>query len=154
MEITYLINQYKELSFMKKLSLWGAISSITGILATLSPLQAESINQNINGNQNNLIHENNGTINIQQELNQDALTKSYVLRNLSTGSVLLVSKPEVLAAIDLKYHVCMAPAGTDITLTGKKANISGIDLWREVRVKSGECSGEIGWTTIENINYQ
>ncbi|WP_139130746.1 hypothetical protein [Salinivibrio sp. SS2] len=139
---------------MKKIGFWGSIASILGLAIGVYSMQAASNSQEINGNKNHVINENNGTININQGGDSYGASKAYILRNQSSGAVLVVAKPEVTAAMDKDSHVCMAPAGTEIVLTGKKASHSGIDMWRQVKITSGECTGKTGWASIENISYQ
>ncbi|MEE2730549.1 MAG: hypothetical protein VYA55_06970 [Pseudomonadota bacterium] len=140
---------------MKKLSLWGSIASIFGLFLAFMSINATSVEQNVNGNQNNVIGENKGTININQGSNSPETKKEYVLRNPKAGSVLVISEPDPIAAsTDSSRHVCMAMPGTVVSLTGEKANYAGIDMWRKVRITSGDCEGKIGWAALENISYE
>lgn len=139
---------------MNKIGLWGSFASIAGLIIALSSNQAISNNQTINGNQNNVIGENSGTININQGSNSNSQGKYYILKNPKVGAVLVVSKPEIMAALDKDNHVCMANAGTEILLTGQKSSYAGIDMWQQVKITSGECVGKMGWVAIENISYE
>ncbi|MFC3153476.1 hypothetical protein ACFOEK_20715 [Litoribrevibacter euphylliae] len=139
---------------MKKISFWGSLASILGLVVAFTATEATSINQNTNGNQNNVIGENNGTININQGGSSQSDHESYVLKNPKYGSVLVVSEPNLMAATDSNKHVCMAISGASVTLSGEKSAHAGVDMWRKVKIENGECAGKSGWAAIENISYE
>jgi len=78
----------------------------------------------------------------------------YVLRNRSTGSTLVVSVPNIEAVTDNAKHVCLAMAGTPITLMGETAKMFNIDMWQKIKITDGPCADKIGWVAVENISYE
>lgn len=146
---------HKRMSFVVKVGFWGSIASIVGLAITFLPLTASSIEQQVvNGSKSTVIGENNGTINIGYGDSNQSAKKGHVLRNQQYGVALVVSKPDLNVITDKSYHICNAIAGTQIELTGRSLDMSGLSYWKEVAILSGECSGRVGWTTVSNISYE
>lgn len=157
--ISNLLTWHKGLSMFEKIGLWGSIASIVSLGLYFFPLIASSQNEpksqaSTIGTQSPAIGSNQGSVTINYSAPPTLHEKSYVLRNGKTGVTLVVSKPSLDAAAEPKNHVCMAPAGTSIALTGETAKLGGIDMWRKVKILSGECVNKIGWTAIENISLE
>jgi hypothetical protein len=144
---------------MRKIALWGSIASIvSAAIAALtlysSPSASQAGNQTTTyGNQSPAINEPKGDINIQYN-NAAPAAKGHVLRNKTAGASLVVSEPNIDAGMDEKKRVCMAIAGTPITLLGETAKLQGIDMWRKVKIDNGDCAGKVGWAAIENISIE
>lgn len=143
----------------EKIGLWGSIASIIGlVIVFIPPSVSSSPNQTQNistsGNQSPAIGSNNRDVTINYNNPEQTKSKSYVLRNTKVGSTLVVNTPSLDAAGDPTKHVCMAPAGTPIQLTGKRAKMGMIDMWREIKIISGDCESKVGWTALENISYE
>ena len=133
----------------KKLNFWGAVASIIGVpLAiffwVLPPTTASSQSQprssvSTTGYQSPAIGSSGGDINIQYN-SAPVKEKSYVLRNVKYGATGLVDSPDPAAMGDPKRLPCLAPAGTSVVLTGRKANMGQIEEYlREVKVSAGNC---------------
>ncbi len=147
------------LSMYEKIGLWGSIASIIGLVVVFfSPSVSSDTNNSqtitTSGNQSPAIGANNGEVIINYNNPENNNKKSYVLRNTKAGATLVVSAPSLDAAGDPAKHICMAPAGTPIDLTGKTAKMGVIDMWREVKITSGSCVNKIGWAALENISYE
>lgn len=150
---------HKRLSMLEKIGLWGSIASIVSLglyfLPPLTSSQSEAKAQaTTTGAQSPAIGVIQGSANIIYGAPPSPREKSYVLRNGKSGATLVVSRPSLDAATEPNSHVCMAPAGTTITLTGETAKMGGIDMWRKVKIMSGECADKVGWAAIENISIE
>ncbi|MBW1931165.1 MAG: hypothetical protein JRH08_18990 [Deltaproteobacteria bacterium] len=143
---------------MQKIGFWGSIASIIGLIIYFSPIQSRSGDyvQNLtitHGNQSPAIMENKGNININYNNQMPLTSKSYVLRNPGGGSVLVVSLPSIEAVTDQSKHICLAIAGTPISLLPETVKKNGIE-WRKIEIKEGLCAGKIGWVVTENVSYE
>jgi hypothetical protein len=150
---------HRRLSMLEKIGLWGSIASIVSLglyfLPPLTSSQSEAKAQaSTTGAQSPAIGANQGSVTINYGAPATPHEKAYVLRNGKSGATLVVSRPSLDAATEPKSHVCMAPAGTPITLTGETAKMGGIDMWRKVKITSGECANKVGWAAIENISIE
>lgn len=151
---TSLPSWYRELSMVQNVGLLGSIASIIALALYFLPAQTASQETNTNayGDQSPAIGSNQGSVTI--NYGNKSKQKVYVLRNQINGATLLVDKPSLDAAMNPEQHVCMAPAGTSISLTGKTAKMGQIDKWREVEIIDGECAKKRGWVSMENISLE
>jgi hypothetical protein len=154
-----LLNIYRRMSVMQKLSFWGSVASIIGLVLAFYPFHAQSGNEGGNrattyGNQSPAIGENKGDININYNNAPIKPSKNYVLRNSKGGAVLIVSNPSTESATDQSKHVCLAVAGTPIVLLGETAKMYGIDMWQKIKITGGQCANKTGWAATENISYE
>lgn len=145
-----IINTFRGMSMVKKV---GFIASIATILSFGLSLfsNADTVKQTINGDKNTVIGENKANITINYG-DSSSNTKGYVLRN--KGVSLVLSEPSLDVVTDKSKHVCNAIAGTPITLTGRSADASGIPMWKEIIITSGECAGKKGWASLSVISYE
>lgn len=157
--VSNIFTWHKELSMLEKFGFWGSMASIVSLalyffppLASSQPEQAVQVTTS--GAQSPAIGENKGNVTINYGAPSMPHEKTYVLRNKVNGATLLISRPSLDAATDPKNHVCMVPGGTPITLTGESAKMGGIDMWRKVKVVSGECANKSGWVAIENVSLE
>ena len=144
---------YRRMDVKKKLTLWGSMASIVALAITLASAPGVSGNQSANGNQSPAIGENKGDI-IYNNYSSAPKAKSYVLKNNKAGASLIVLAPTIAAATDKTQHVCLAIAGTPVTLTGETASLHNIEMWQKVVVTDGPCSGREGWVAVENVSYE
>lgn len=151
---------HKGLTMFEKISLYGSLASIIGLVLFFVPSTSSSTEHptsttvSTTGSQSPAIGSNNGslTINYGGQTNSSSKTeKKYVLKNPQYGATLIVNKPSLDASADPKNHVCIAAAGTPIVMLGEKAQLGGMDRWRKIKVTSGECTNKIGWVDIGNI---
>ena len=150
---------YGGLSTVEKIGFWGSIASIVGLALVFMPTSASSqVEQKPQaatyGSKSPAIGSNQGSVTINYGGDSVARDKAYVLRNSSGGATLVVNKPSLDAAQDPKAHVCMAVAGTPVELTGESAKMGNIDMWRKVRIVSGECANKSGWVAISNVSVE
>ncbi len=138
----------------------GVHLSIIGLIVMFVPHHAQSGEQvNTYGNESPAIGENKGNVTIEYNHSNNTYSgttqKKYVLRNPRYGTVNVFSEPSVAAAINPSKSVCMAIAGTPITLLGNKAK-EGVVEFRKVQIHTTEdsCSQKIGWVGLENISYE
>ena len=132
----------------KKIGLWGSIASIIGLVIYFIPSDETKNSQTINGDSNIIIQQDDdGTINI-----NTPPEKSHVLINKSVGTTLVTSESGLNAAHDKSKHVCMAIAGTKITLLEETADQFGMVWWQKIKIDDGKCKGKIGWVARENIS--
>lgn len=141
------------------LGLWGSIASIVSLALYFFPSLASSqpertVQAITSGSQSPAIGENQGSVTINYGAPSTPHEKSYVLRNKVSGATQLISRPSLDAAADPKNYICIVPAGTHITLTGESAKMSGIDMWRKVKIASGECANKSGWVAIDNVSLE
>lgn len=78
----------------------------------------------------------------------------YVLRNRTGGAMLIVAEPTLEAATTPHLRVCVAPAGTRISLDPETTAMDNPPFWRKVNILSGECAQKTGWTAMENIQVE
>ncbi|PSJ47374.1 hypothetical protein C7H85_00615 [Zobellella endophytica] len=149
-----LFNQYKRMSFAMKFGLWGSLASILGLFIALPPFQAQSQGVSTQGNQSPAFGSNSGSVIINYNNATSPAERRHVLKNAKGGAVLVVGKPTVQVASDQSEHVCMAIAGTPITLNGKPVQEFGIDMWQKVQMMEGPCKGKTGWAALENISIE
>jgi hypothetical protein len=159
LKLSNLLTWHKGLSMIEEFGLWGSIASIVSLgLYFFPPLalsQSEpKVQASTVGSQSPAIGSNQGSVTINYGTPSATHEKGYVLRNGKSGATLVVSRPSLDAAAEPKSHVCMAPAGTPISLTGETAKLGGIDMWRKVKILSGECAAKVGWTDIENVSLE
>jgi hypothetical protein len=149
-------NWFKELSTVEKIGFLGSLASIVGLgLVFLPPSSSsqETYNSPVtSGSQSPAIGSNQGSVTI--NYGAESTEKRYVLRNPQAGAVLIIDKPSLDAVAEPNRHVCTAPAGTPIVLTGRSAKLGALDMWREVKIIGGECSERIGWAALENISIE
>ncbi|MEK8088126.1 hypothetical protein WNB94_17175 [Aquabacterium sp. A3] len=143
----------------KKIGLWGSIASIVGLALVFFPPSASSQGEQksqatTSGAKSPAIGTNQGNITINYGGDSTTPEKRYVLRNPRTGATLVVDKPSLDAAQDPKHHVCTALAGTAVIPTGESEKMAGIDMWRKIRITSGECTNKSGWVAIENLSVE
>lgn len=144
---------------MEKIGFWGSIASIVGLALVFMPPSASSQGQQqpqttTTGAKSPAIGSNQGNITINYGGESVGREKAYVLRNSGGGATLVVSKPSLDVAQDSKAHICMAPAGTPVELTGESARMEGVDMWRKVRIVGGECANKLGWVAISNLSLE
>jgi hypothetical protein len=156
--VEQLLRSYKRMSLMQKLGFWGSVASIIGLAVTLFPPQLQSAPQTAQvttyGNQSPAIGETHGDVNINYNSAPATSAKGYVLRNARGGAVLVVSMPSIEAAGDATKHVCMAVAGTPVTLLGEKAKMGTIEMWQKIQIDGGPCAAKVGWAAIENLSLE
>lgn len=151
---------HKRLLMIEKIGLWGSVASVISLglyfFPSQAPAQTEPKSQVItSGEQSPAIGINQGSVTFNIGASSPQSKKSYVLRNGKGGATLVVSQPDLSAAMDPKRHVCMAIAGTSIAvIPGATAKMNGTDIWRKVQIMSGECTGSVGWVALENISYE
>ena len=152
LKLENLFNLYQRMTLMTKLTLWGSVASIAGLLMTLLPLQAQSGNQTTNGNQSPASGVHNGDIIYENGTKNQY--EGYALKG--NGRVIIASKPDLIATskaiMNKTDEVCEASSGIPVTLLGKSVDDGGI-TWRRVRVDAGKCNGMIGWVSADNMEY-
>ena len=144
-----------QLASRKKLNYWGAVASIVGIplavalyWATPSGAGGETVNVNSS-------RQSGGVTAYQVNVNTLAKEKGYVLRNVKYGATLVVDSPDAEVVNDPKRHVCLAPAGTPVMPTERKADMGGIkDFWQQVTITTGDCANKVGWAARENLHWE
>ena len=146
----------------EKLNFWGAVASIVGVPLAIvlywatQPMTASSQSQprtsvSTTGDRSPAIGSSGSDVII--HYNAPVKEKGYVLRNVKYGATLLVDPPDFAGMNDPKHHGCLAPAGTPVRPTGRKADTNQIkDYWREVTVIAGDCAGKDGWVASENLS--
>lgn len=138
---------------MKKIGLWGSVASIIGLIVALTT-NADSQTHNITGNQNAVIGNNSGSINVNYGQAQEATSSNQlILNNHSSGISLVTSEPSISTVSDESKHICNAIAGTPIKLTGKVAN-EGYLQFKQVQIIAGECQGKVGWVSSHLVAYK
>lgn len=150
---------YKGLTMFEKISLYGSLASIIGLVLFFIPSTSSSTEPTAQttvstaGNQSPAIGSNNGsvTINYGGQSSSSKTGKNYILRNPKAGATAIINSPSLDVAINPANQVCIVPAGTQVILLGDKAKSGGIDMWRKVKVVSGECANKMGWVDIGNI---
>jgi hypothetical protein len=140
----------------KKIILWGSIASIVSAAIAAIALYAPSATQAGNqattsAPQSPAVNVNTGNI-IYNNSNSTGSAKRYVLRNSKAGVSLIVSEPIIDAATDTKKHVCMALAGTPVSVLDEKRESALV--WRRVKIENGDCTGKTGWAAAENISFE
>lgn len=153
------LSWYGGLSLVEKIGLWGSLASIVGLVLVFMPPAASSQSEpkaqaTTSGEKSPAIGSNQGNVTINYGGDVTTREKAYVLRNAKGGAVLIINKPSLDAAGDPKSHVCVVPAGTPITLSGESAKMGYVDMWRKVKITSGECASKSGWTALENISVE
>ena len=69
--------------------------------------------------------------------------------------VLVIDSPDFAALKDPKRHVCLAPAGTPVMPTERKAEMGGVkDFWQQVTLIAGDCANRVGWVATENLHWE
>lgn len=159
LQLSTLLTWHKGLSMVEKIGLWGSIASIVSLGLFFFPPSVSSQSEpkaqaSTLGAQSPAIGSNQGSVIINYGAPTAPHEKSYVLRNGKSGVTLVISRPSLDAAVEPKNHVCMALAGTPVLLTGETAKLGGIDMWRKVKILSGECANKVGWTAIENVSLE
>lgn len=154
-----LLSWHGGLSVLEKFSLWGSLASIVGLALAFMPPTASSQNElkpqaTTSGSKSPAIGSNQGNVTINYGDDTTSRVKAYVLRNAKGGASLVINKPSLDEAVNPSSHVCMAPAGTPIMLTGESAKMGNIDMWRKVKITSGECANKSGWVAIENVSIE
>lgn len=85
--------------------------------------------------------------------------QTYTLKNPNSfgdnATTELVAVPGTTAAYDSSDEnsaiVCRAPNGTKVRIKNFADAFGKRNLFAEVEVQSGECTGKIGWTMVVNI---
>lgn len=85
--------------------------------------------------------------------------QTYTLKNPNSvgdnSATELVAVPGTTAAYDTSEEndaiVCRAPNGTKVKLKNFADAFGKRNLFAQVEVQSGECTGRIGWTMVINI---
>jgi hypothetical protein len=139
----------------KRLNFWGAVASIVGIplafalyWATPSGAGGDTVNVNSSGQRGGI------TAN-QVNVNASVKEKGWALRNVKYGATLVVDSPDIVGMNDPKRQVCLAPAGTPVMLTDRKADMSGIkDYWQEVMITAGNCANKMGWVERAQLSWE
>jgi hypothetical protein len=139
----------------KKLNFWGAVASIIGVpLAILLYFATQPGNVNGESHSVNSTNQSGGITANQININTPK-EKGYVLRNIKYGATLVLDSPDLAFVHDPKRHVCLAPAGTPVMPTERKAAMSGIkDYWWEVIITTGDCANKGGWTEKANLSWE
>lgn len=151
---------HKDLSIVEKIGLWGSAASIVSLVLYFYPPIAASqsepkVQVSTAGAQSPAIGTNQGNVTINYGGSIPAHEKGYVLRNHTTGASLVASRPTIDAATAPNLQVCLAPAGTPVSLyDGETAKMAGLDMWQKVKILSGRCANKVGWTTIENLSFE
>jgi hypothetical protein len=139
----------------EKIGLIGALASIVSLALYFLPLTTSSQSQprtsvSTTGEQSPAIGSNEGNVTI--NYNAPVKEKNSVLRNPKSGATPLLDSPHLAVVNDPKHHVCLVPAGTPATLTGRIAAMGKIkDGWQEVTVTTGDCANKVGWAMKENL---
>ncbi|WP_152035321.1 hypothetical protein [Paraburkholderia terricola] len=144
---------------VEKIGLWGSAASIVSLALYFYPPVAASQNEpkvqvSTAGTESPAIGTNQGNVTINYGSSAAPHEKGYVLRNRSAGASLVVSRPTLDAATVPALQVCVAPAGTPISLYGETAKMAGLDMWQKVKILSGQCANKVGWATTENISFE
>lgn len=145
---------------VEKIGLWGSAASIVSLALYFYPSAAASqsepnVQVSTTGTQSPAIGTNQGNVTINYGSSAAPHEKGYVLRNRSAGASLVVSRPTLDAATAQNLQVCLAPAGTPISLyEGETAKMAGLDMWQRVKILSGQCANKVGWATTENISFE
>ncbi len=132
---------------VQKISLWGSVASIVGIVAIFTP-DTSTADQMINGNGNIQSEGNveNNTIIINPAPKSTPQEKYTYLNHKNGDNTWLYNKP---ALQDVKV-LCQAEAGSKANkLEEKKSSIYGM-TWIKVKVLDGSCQGTVGWTGKDN----
>jgi hypothetical protein len=138
----------------KKLNFWGTVASIVGIPLALAlywatPTGAGGDTVNVNSSR-----QSGGITANQVNINGPVKEKGYVLRNVKYGATLVVDSPDFAFVNDPKRHVCLVPAGTPVTPTGRTEKMGDLDMSQEVIVTAGDCANKIGWAARENLHWE
>ncbi|MFL9867293.1 hypothetical protein PQR67_24220 [Paraburkholderia fungorum] len=145
---------------IEKIGFWGSAASIVSLALYFYPPVAASQDElkpqvSTAGTQSPAIGTNQGNVTINYGSSATPHQKGYVLRNRSAGASLVVSRPTLDAATAPNLQVCLAPAGTPISLyEGETAKMAGLDMWQRVKILSGQCANKVGWATTENISFE
>ena len=139
----------------KKLNFWGTVASIVGIplavaLYWVTPTGAGGDTVNVNS-----FHQTSGITANQVTVNASVKEKGWALRNVKYGATLVVDSPDFAALKDPKRQVCLAPAGTSVMPTERKAEMGGVkDFWQQVTIIAGVCANRVGWVATENLHWE
>lgn len=145
---------------VEKIGLWGSAASIISLMLYFYPPTASSqsgpnIGVSTAGTQSPAIGTNQGNVTINYGSAVAPHEKGYALRNPSAGASLVVARPTLDAATDSNLQVCIAPAGTPISLyDGETARMVGPYMWQKVKILSGQCASKVGWVSTGNISFE
>ena len=140
---------------MKKLTFWGSVASIMGLVITFVSLQANSEVTSTTGNKSPAINNTKGDININYGASTAPISKKYVLRGSQGGQPMVLKFPHTKGLLDPSEKVCSQLFnGTQIKPLSEKASQSGYEIWRKVEILEGDCIGKVGWVLSPDISYE
>ncbi len=140
---------------MKKITFWGSVASIVGLLLALLSMQANSDDTTTMGNQSPAISNTQGDVHINYGDTKIDSSKKYVLRESQGGQPRVLKSPDIRGILDPSAQVCgQVFNGTEIKPLHETATQEGYEIWRKIKILKGECAGKVGWVLSPEISYE
>lgn len=148
-------DEYRRLSMLGKLGVWGSVASIVAIIITFAlPQQSHSDNIVTQGGQSPIISGNGNTVNYSNAVvDGEKFSGSEHLLYRNEGAVPLYKRPSLAG---YATAVCMAESGTSVKVLGNSVTDKNMPsmLWKEVEVLNGQCQGKSGWTNNDYVRLK
>ena len=142
---------------MKKIGLWGSISSIVALIISLYSFNASSQGVYIenSGNKNPVINNPSAPVHIEYDSHEESSSRGLYLRDPQGGRPPLLLEPRLAYFMDASKQVCHPLRGAKIKLLGISAKEHGMDFWEKIEViEEGACLGKQGWVVGANISRE